>query len=59
MLLSAPESVAWLLNIRGSDIAHTPIALCRALVPADGPVRLFVEPDQFDAETRAALGDAK
>jgi len=58
VLLSAPESVAWLLNIRGSDVAHTPIALARALVPADGTVRLFVSPDQVDAETHAALGDA-
>ncbi len=58
VLLSAPESVAWLVNIRGSDVAHTPIALARALVPVDGAVRLFVSPDQFEAETRAALGDA-
>jgi len=58
VLLSAPESVAWLLNIRGRDVAHTPIALARALIPSDGPVRLFVSPGQVDAETRAALGDA-
>ena len=58
VLLSAPESVAWLLNIRGSDVAHTPIALARALVPADGPVKLFVAPEQVDAETGAALSDA-
>ena len=58
VVLSAPESVAWLLNIRGRDVAHTPIALARALVPADGPVRLFVSPDQVDAETRTASGDA-
>ncbi len=57
VLLSAPESVAWLLNIRGSDVAHTPIALCRALVPAQGPVRLFIEPERLGEEIRAALSD--
>jgi len=56
-LLSAPESVAWLLNIRGSDVAHTPIALCRALLPAHGPLRLFIEPERLGEEVRAALAD--
>ena len=57
VLLSAPESVAWLLNIRGSDVAHTPIALCRALVPAQGPLRLFIEPERLVEDVRAALSD--
>jgi len=55
VLLSAPESVAWLLNIRGSDIAHTPVALCRALVPAQGMVQLFIGPDRLDEAARAEL----
>jgi len=55
VLVSAPESVAWLLNIRGSDVAHTPIALCRALVPVGGPVRLFIEPGRLGEEVRAEL----
>ncbi len=54
-LLSAPESIAWLLNIRGSDIAHTPVALCRALVPAEGPVRLFIDPQRLGEDVRAEL----
>ncbi|MFP4537682.1 MAG: aminopeptidase P family protein [Dichotomicrobium sp.] len=57
VLLSAPESVAWLLNIRGSDVMHTPLALCRALVPAEGPVRLFIEADRLTDDARAALAD--
>lgn len=57
VLLSAPESVAWLLNIRGSDVAHTPIALCRALVPVDGAVRLFIEPGRIEAAVHAELAD--
>ena len=54
-LLSAPESVAWLFNIRGSDVTHVPVALCRALIPADGPARLFIEPERMDDAARASL----
>jgi len=57
VLLSAPESVAWLLNLRGSDIAHTPVALCRAIVPAEGLVQAFIELDRFGEEVRAALSE--
>jgi len=58
VMLSAPESVAWLLNIRGSDVAHTPLALCRALLPADGSVRLFIEAGRVGEDVRKALADA-
>lgn len=37
-----PHDVAWLLNIRGSDLTYTPLALCRALLFKDGSVSLFV-----------------
>ena len=42
-LLTDPHSVAWALNIRGSDVSHTPIALLRALVFKDGIARLFID----------------
>ena len=55
VLLSAPESVAWLLNIRGSDIAHTPVVLSRALVPAQGLAHLYIEPDRLDQQVTSEL----
>ena len=33
--LSAPDSIAWLLNVRGGDVAHTPLPLSFALVHRD------------------------
>jgi Xaa-Pro aminopeptidase len=42
-LLTDPHSVAWALNIRGSDVSHTPIALLRALVFKDATARLFID----------------
>ncbi len=55
-VLSLPDSIAWLLNIRGSDIARTPVALAFAIVFADGRVTLFTDPAKADAATRAHLG---
>ncbi|MBS0541950.1 MAG: aminopeptidase P family N-terminal domain-containing protein, partial [Proteobacteria bacterium] len=39
-LLSAPDSIAWLLNVRGGDVPRTPFALGFALLHADGHVDL-------------------
>ncbi len=55
-VLEAPESVAWLLNLRGRDVPYTPLLLARALVRADGSVALFADPRALDDGVRAALG---
>lgn len=55
-LISAPESVAWLLNVRGADLAHTPVTLAFALIHADGDVDLMVDADKVDDAVRAHLG---
>ena len=55
--LTLPDSIAWLLNIRGSDITNTPVALCFAILHADGSVDLFVDPDKCDDVLRAHLGN--
>ncbi|KKK94958.1 hypothetical protein LCGC14_2677610, partial [marine sediment metagenome] len=43
-VLTLPDSIAWLLNIRGSDIQRTPIAQGFAIVDETGGVRLFMDP---------------
>ena len=55
-VLTAPDSINWLLNIRGGDIPFTPVALCFALVHADGRVELFIEPQKLDQTVHAHLG---
>lgn len=54
-LLSDPHAIAWLFNIRGADIAHTPIALCFALVPKKGAPRLYIDPEKVDAKIKSKL----
>jgi Xaa-Pro aminopeptidase len=56
-LLTDPLSVAWLFNIRGSDVPHNPVALAFAILPREGRPRLFVEPEKLSNEVRAALED--
>jgi Xaa-Pro aminopeptidase len=57
-VLADPHSVAWLLNMRGTDLAHTPLALAQAILFADGSVELFLDPSRADAGLRAHLGNA-
>jgi len=56
-ILSLPDSIAWLLNIRGSDIEHSPVAHGFAMVHADGRVDLVMTPDKVDGAVRAHLGN--
>lgn len=47
-VLTDPSSIAWLFNIRGADVDHTPLMLAFAIVPADGRPRLYVDPDKLE-----------
>ncbi|MBV9842804.1 MAG: aminopeptidase P family protein [Sphingomonadaceae bacterium] len=57
-VLSALDSIAWTFNVRGTDVARTPVALAYALVRADGTADLFVAPDKIDDAVRQHLGNA-
>jgi Xaa-Pro aminopeptidase len=49
VLLTLLDSIAWLFNIRGGDIKHTPVALAYAVVPAAGRPTLYVDPAKLAA----------
>jgi Xaa-Pro aminopeptidase len=55
VVLTLPDSICWLFNIRGSDVAHNPVALAFAIVPAIGKAELFIDPDKIGADVRAHL----
>ena len=57
-VLADPHSIAWLLNIRGGDLTHTPLPLGFALLRANGAVDLFMDPAKLPDATRAYLGNA-
>ena len=43
LVVSDPHSIAWTFNIRGSDVAHSPIPLSFAIVPQDGRPTLYID----------------
>ena len=43
LFIAAPDSVCWLLNIRGNDIPHTPFLNGTALLHKTGKITLFVD----------------
>jgi Xaa-Pro aminopeptidase len=58
VVLTSLDSIAWTLNIRGGDVAHTPVPLSYAVVNADGTTDLFVAPEKVDDRVRQHLGNA-
>ena len=57
-VVTALDSIAWLFNIRGADVARTPVALSFALLNADGTAELFVDDAKLTGAVRAHLGNA-
>lgn len=51
-VITAPESICWLFNIRGSDIRHTPIMLANAIIHRQAKPELFLKSNRLG--TRAA-----
>ena len=56
-VLSALDSIAWAFNVRGADVARTPVALAYALVNSDGTADLFVAGEKIGPEVRQHLGN--
>ena len=57
-VISALDSIAWLLNIRGSDVERTPVALSYVIARADGTADLFIAEEKVTPALRQHLGNA-
>jgi Xaa-Pro aminopeptidase len=57
-VIAALDSIAWLLNIRGTDVERTPVALSYVIAHADGTADLFIDEAKVTPELRAHLGNA-
>ncbi len=55
-VLTLPDSICWLMNIRGADVPRNPIVHGFAVLHDDARVTLFVEGDKIDDGLRAHLG---
>lgn len=54
-LLTSLDEIAWLLNVRASDIPLNPLAIAYAIVGVDGATTLFTAPGRIGAATRERL----
>lgn len=58
VVIPALDSIAWLLNIRGDDVAHTPVALAYVIAHRDGRAELFIAPEKVTPQLVQHLGNA-
>lgn len=56
MVITLPDSLCWLLNIRGTDVPRNPVLHGFAILHDDARVTVFADPEKFDEATRAHLG---
>jgi Xaa-Pro aminopeptidase len=56
-VITLPESIAWLLNIRGGDVGHCPMPHSMATIAADGSVDLFLDARKLTDGLVAHLGN--
>ncbi len=54
-ILTLPDSICWLLNIRGADVKHNPTALAFAILHANGKPELFIDKRKLDADAKKHL----
>jgi Xaa-Pro aminopeptidase len=55
LLISDPHNLAWLFNIRGSDVSYTPLPIGWAYLPADGRPVVFIDGRKLSPATRQGL----
>jgi Xaa-Pro aminopeptidase len=55
-ILTAPDAIAWLLNIRGADVPFFPVPLAFALIHSDARIELFVQPEKLNNGLQHHLG---
>ncbi|WP_404479773.1 aminopeptidase P family protein [Novosphingobium sp. BL-52-GroH] len=58
VVITALDSIAWLLNIRGTDVERTPVALSYVIARSNGTADLFIAPEKVTDELRRHLGNA-
>ncbi len=56
-IVTQPESIAWLLNIRGQDVPHTPFALSYGVLHQNGSFDWFIDPSRIDKTLSKHIGE--
>ena len=56
-ILTAPDSIAWLANIRGGDVPFTPFTLAFGIIHAAGSFDIYTDPRKYTDGVLAILDD--
>jgi len=57
-VISALDSIAWLLNVRGTDVKRTPVTLSYVVAHADGTADFYIPDEKVTPALRQHLGNA-
>lgn len=55
VVLTMPESINWLFNMRGRDVPNVPVVLCFALIPREGLPTIYLNANKITPEITAGL----
>ncbi len=55
-VITALDSVCWLLNVRGLDVSRLPVLLSHAILHSDSSVEFFLDPARLSADFEAHVG---
>ncbi len=55
-VITALDSICWLLNVRGLDVSRLPVLLSHAILHADSSVEYFLDPARLPAEFAEHVG---
>ncbi|MCF6343390.1 MAG: aminopeptidase P family protein, partial [Devosiaceae bacterium] len=55
IILTLPENICWLFNMRGRDVPNTPLVLAFAIVPVVGTPTLYLEDKNIGHDSLLAL----
>ena len=57
VVITSPASIAWLFNVRGGDVARSPLPLGEAILRSDGSADLFLADEKVSGELKQWLGN--
>lgn len=58
VVITQPMSIAWLFNVRGEDVSHSPLSLSWSILNKDGTADLFVNPQKVSDDLVRHLGNS-
>lgn len=58
-LISMPDSIAWLLNVRGNDVPYVPVVLSYLVLHADGGADWFINARRVSVEVKKHIGNVR